>query len=120
MPLAIRRIKWVIAVDVVHSVPFFYAMHNIRTRTYNSPAAVLVLQWSAGSSLGGETQLLIEGFGVWLATQEVLERLHLFLAASAFEHGMPVPPTFLAVHWILFEDRVEHVGRVHLGTAKSQ
>lgn len=63
-----------------------------------------------------QAELLVESLSARLATQEILECLHLVLAAAALEDGVTVPAALLCVHGILLKDGVEHVCGVHLGT----
>src|SRR5690606_27156258 len=62
-----------------------------------------------------DAKLLVERLGAGLPAQELLQRLHLVAAAALLEHRVSVPPTLLAVHGVLLEYRVEHVGREHVG-----
>ena len=65
--------------------------------------------------LFGDPKLLVERLGARSPAQKLLQYLHLLLRTTALEHSMPVPPSLLGVHGVIFEDGVEHVGGVHLG-----
>lgn len=67
-------------------------------------------------TVSGKAQLPVKSLGTRFPAQEILERLHLILAAAALEHGVAISAAFLGVHGVFGEDGVEHVGAVDLGT----
>ena len=67
----------------------------------------------APHSLRRDAQFLVERLRTRLPAQELHQRQHLVLGASLLQHGVAIPPALSAVHGILLEDRVEHVGRVY-------
>lgn len=60
-------------------------------------------------SLGCNAQLLVESLSARLSAQKLLQKLHLVNAATSFQNGVAVSTTFLAIHGVLLEERVEHV-----------
>lgn len=62
-----------------------------------------------------QAKFLVERIGLRITTKEVLEGLHLILAATLLEDRVAVASTFLGVHGVFLEDGVEHVGGVDLG-----
>lgn len=77
--------------------------------------------WNKADRSAGHTsrqaEFAIKGLRTRFPAQEVLEGLHLVLAATAFKDSMTVASAFFSVHWIFRKDREEHVRRVNLGTA---
>lgn len=61
-----------------------------------------------------QSQILVERLTAWFSSEEVHERLHLILTTPFLEHGVSVPPSFLVVHRVGFEDAVEHICAVDL------
>ena len=60
-----------------------------------------------------DAQLLVKGLGTRLATEKLLEREHLVLRTTLFQHHVPVPPSLLAIQGVLLEDTVKHVGGIY-------
>ena len=65
--------------------------------------------------LFGNAELLVERLSARFPAQKVFEDIHLLLRSTALEHSVSVPSPFLGIHGVVLEDRVEHVGGVHLG-----
>lgn len=72
------------------------------------------------SSPSGQPQFAIEGLGVGLPAEEVLEGLHLILAAAALEDSVAVASAFFGIHGIFRKHGEKHVCRVHLRTAHKE
>lgn len=83
-------------------------------------ASMCLSCWSYASSpmtmchLCSQAQLAVEGLGARLPAQELLQNGHLIAAATPLKNGVAVPSTLLAVHRVLLEHGVEHVGAVNL------
>lgn len=63
-----------------------------------------------------QAEFAIKGLCTRFPAQEVLEGLHLVLAATALKDSMTVASAFFRVHGVFRKDGEEHVRRVDLGT----
>jgi hypothetical protein len=63
----------------------------------------------------GKAKFLVKGLRARLSTQKLLKEVHLFNAATSLQDGMTISAALLAIHRVLFEERVEHVKRKDLG-----
>ena len=61
-----------------------------------------------------QTQLPVERITIRFTSKETLQGLHLILASALLEHHVSISAPLLAVHRVLFEDRMKHVRAVHL------
>lgn len=64
-----------------------------------------------------QAEFAIKSLCTRFPAQEVLEGLHLILAATALKDSMTVASAFFRVHGVFRKDREKHVRRVDLGTA---
>lgn len=63
-----------------------------------------------------KSKFFVERFRARFTSEKVLQSLHLFLAAATLQNRVTISPTFLAIHRILLEIRVEQVATENLGT----